>query len=252
MFWIGILLQIGVEAPASHFHRGQLHGIGRGDDMPLTNLHHDVMTDSAPHTSARSNRFWTIPNVLSGTRLIGSFAIVGCALAERPIVVLVLFIVLEMTDWFDGRLAIALNQRTTFGARLDSAADVTLATAALFAGLWLHWTALQAELVWIGSAIGTYWISSIFGLIKFRQVPAYHTFAAKKCWGLITIGVVCLFAEWHLWPLRVALIAVTLTNLEAISITAALRAPRVDVTSLWHLLRSKDQTEGFPTQGEDP
>lgn len=185
------------------------------------------------------DRFWTIPNILTVSRLIGSGVLVGLALVEWPMAVLVLFVVLEMTDWFDGKLAIVLHQRTELGARLDSAADVALAAATLFAGLWLHWATLQPEFVWVGAAIGTYAASSLFGLWKFGQVPAYHTFGAKKCWGLITIGVVCVFGGWAVWPFRVAMIAVTLTNFEACLITGALREPRVDVLSLYHALRDR-------------
>jgi phosphatidylglycerophosphate synthase len=212
-----------------------------------TSMKHPTSTDeplpgkgsSNDETTECSNRLWTIPNVLSAIRLIGSFVLVGMAVAEEPIAVLVLFVCLEMTDWFDGRLAIALNQRTILGAQLDSTADVALAGSTLFAGLWLHWAALQPEFVWLGSAIGLYAVSSLYGFRKFGAIPTYHTFGAKKCWGLITIGVVCIFGGWATWPFRVAMIAVTLTNLEAILITRALREPQVDVTSLFHVLRDQ-------------
>ncbi len=184
-----------------------------------------------------TRRFWTIPNVLSGLRLVGCFGLIGLALAERPMGVLVLFVILEMTDWFDGRLAIALHQKTEFGAKLDSTADAALAGSTLFAGLWLHWAALQSEVPFMAAAIGTYAVSSLYGLWKFRQIPTYHTYGAKKSWGLITIGVVCIFGGWETWPFRVALIVVTLTNVEAILITRVLTAPHVDVLSLYHALR---------------
>ena len=187
----------------------------------------------------RSNRLWTIPNALSAIRLVGSFVLIGLAVLGEPAAVLVLFICLEMTDWFDGRLAIALNQRTVFGARLDSAADVALAGAALFAGLWLHWASLQPEFIFMALAIGLYGVSSLYGLRKFGAIPTYHTYGAKKCWGLITIGVVCIFGGWATWPFRVAMIAVAVTNFEAILITRVLEQPRVDVTSLYHVLRDK-------------
>lgn len=205
------------------------------ESQPLPDSGREVGGSGEP----RSNRLWTIPNFLSAIRLIGSFVLIALAIAEEPLSVLLLFIALEMTDWFDGRLAIALNQRTVFGARLDSAADVCLAGATLFAGLWLHWAALQPEFIFMAAAIGLYGVSSIYGLRKFGSIPTYHTFGAKKCWGLITIGVVCIFGGWATWPFRVAMIAVTLTNLEAILITRVLQQPRVDVTSLYHVLREK-------------
>ncbi len=184
-----------------------------------------------------SKRLWTIPNVLSAIRLVGCFGLIWLALAERPMAVLILFVILEMTDWFDGRLAIALHQQTEFGAKLDSTADAALAGSTLFAGLWLHWAALQPEVPFMVAAIGMYAVSSFYGLWKFLQIPTYHTYGAKKSWGLITIGVVCIFGGWATWPYRVALIVVTLTNLEAILITRVLTAPHVDVLSLYHALR---------------
>lgn len=195
-------------------------------------------TDStSDETTSVTDRLWTIPNVLSAIRLVGSFGLIGLALAEQPFAVLILFIVLEMTDWFDGRLAIALHQRTVFGAKLDSTADAALAGSTLFAGLWLHWAALRSEVPFMAAAIGTYVVSSLYGLWKFRQIPTYHTYGAKKSWGLITIGVVCIFGGWAVWPFRVALIVVTLTNLEAILITRVLKSPQVDVLSLYHALK---------------
>ncbi len=184
-----------------------------------------------------TNRLWTIPNVLSAIRFVGCFGLIALALAEKSMAVLILFVILEMTDWFDGRLAIALHQRTEFGAKLDSTADATLAGSTLFAGLWLHWAMLQLEVPFMVAAIGTYVVSSIYGLWKFHQIPTYHTYGAKKSWGLITIGVVCIFGGWATWPFRVALIIVTLTNIEAILITRALTSPHVDVLSIFHALR---------------
>ena len=204
-----------------------------------------VRTPNSNNGGEVTNRLWTIPNILSAIRLVGCFGLIGLALAERPMAVLVLFVLLEMTDWFDGRLAIALHQQTEFGAKLDSTADAALAGSTLFAGLWLHWAALQPEVPFMVAAIGTYAVSSLYGLWKFRQIPTYHTYGAKKSWGLITIGVVCIFGGWAMWPFRVALIVVTLTNLEAILITRVLTAPHVDVLSLYHALRIErsDQSE---------
>jgi phosphatidylglycerophosphate synthase len=205
-----------------------------GTDSRLRDAEPRPNTDDSGEVT---NRLWTIPNVLSVIRLVGCFGLIGLALAERPMAVLILFVILEMTDWFDGRLAIALHQQTEFGAKLDSTADAALAGSTLFSGLWLHWAALQSEVPFMIAAIGTYAVSSLYGAWKFRQIPTYHTYGAKKSWGLITIGVICIFGGWATWPFRVALIVVTLTNLEAMLITRVLTAPHVDVLSLYHALR---------------
>ena len=82
-------------------------------------------------------------------------------------------------------------------------------------------------------------ISTVAGLCKYRRWPSYHTRAAKTSWFLILVGAVCLLGEWTLWPLRVALAAVTLTNLEALLITIVLPTWRADVGSIFRVWRGR-------------
>jgi cardiolipin synthase (CMP-forming) len=66
---------------------------------------------------------------LSG--LASSPFLVALALAGQAMPVLVLFLVLEASDWIDGKVAIVLEQRSTLGARLDTVADLTMYAALL-------------------------------------------------------------------------------------------------------------------------
>ena len=68
-------------------------------------------------------------------------------------------------------------------------------------------------------------------------MPSYHTRAAKTCWLLIGIAVFSVFAEGPVWPLRVAMAAAILTNVEGILITLVLPRWEADVTSIYHALR---------------
>ena len=181
-----------------------------------------------------SRRRWTIPNTLSAIRLIGSIGLICLALAGQPALFVVVFLVLAMTDWVDGKLAIWLHQRTVLGARLDSAADATLFAALLFGSVWLNAGLLYAERYWLAAAVVSYLVTTATGLIKYGRVPSYHTRAAKTCWLLIIIAVVYLFMEWSLWPLRLAMLGVTLTNLEATLMTLVLARWHADVPSLYH------------------
>lgn len=145
-----------------------------------------------------------------------------------------------MTDWLDGKLATLLDQRSVLGARLDSWADAALYTALLFGALWLHGrTTLASELLWIIPAVATYAISTATGFWKYRRWPSYHTRAAKTSWFLILVGAVCLFGGWSLWPLRIALFATTLTNLEALLITILSPTWRADVGSVFEVLSGR-------------
>ena len=186
-----------------------------------------------------SNRLLTIPNILCMIRLLGSFVLIPIAWQNRNEVFLWLFLFLYMTDWVDGKLAILLNQRSVFGARLDSWADAALYAALVFSIVTMYGATLRAELVWIVVAIGTYLISTAAGFYKYRRWPSYHTRAAKTSWFFTGVAVVSLFSDWSLWPLRGAAVAVALTNFEAVMITVISPVWRANVTSIYHAWRDK-------------
>ncbi|MCZ6831482.1 MAG: hypothetical protein O7F73_18185, partial [Gammaproteobacteria bacterium] len=96
---------------------------------------------------------------------------------------------------------------------------------------------LRFELVWIIPALATYLISTAAGFWKYQRWPSYHTRAAKTSWFLIIVGAIGLFIDWSLWPLRIALAATTMTNLEAILITIISPTWRANVTSIYHAWR---------------
>jgi CDP-diacylglycerol--glycerol-3-phosphate 3-phosphatidyltransferase len=208
-------------------------------DRIMTSSSHVGRDDTAADRSAPpvSDRTLTIPNVLCGVRLILSPGLIVLALLQQPYWFLALYVFLAMTDWLDGKLAILLNQRSVLGARLDSAADVTLYGSLLLGGLWLTWHVLRHESLWIALVIVSYVLSTAAGWWKFGRLPAYHTRAAKTSWLLVLIAAVCVFANQWVWMIRVSLVAVTLTNLEALLITGVLAESRTDIPSLWHALR---------------
>jgi cardiolipin synthase len=180
----------------------------------------------------RRDRWLTIPNAICVFRFLGSFAIIPAVIAERPLVVLSLFVFLAMTDWVDGKLARALDQRSLIGPKLDSAADVAMYAMFLFAVSWLRADVLRSELLWVGAAAVCFAIAIAAALVKFGSQPSYHTLSAKTTWFLMVIAAIALFLDWSVWPLRIALLGVIVTNLESIAITATLSQPYTDVISL--------------------
>jgi phosphatidylglycerophosphate synthase len=214
------------------------------DGVKRSNEHNETLDVAEPEIS---NKILTIPNLLCLVRLVGSFILIPIAWQGRNEVFLWCFIFLAMTDWVDGKLAILLNQRTVLGARLDSWADAALYAALLFGLVTLYGDTLRAELAWIATALVTYLISTVAGFWKYKCWPSYHTRAAKTSWFLTGLAVIALFVEWAIWPLRVAAVAVTLTNIEAIFITIISPAWRADVTSVYHAWRDC-KTPGAPGQ----
>ncbi len=177
--------------------------------------------------------FWTVPNTLCLVRIVGSVLLVGIAWWEKPRLFFGGYLFLAATDWIDGKLAVRWHQRTVIGARLDSLADVMLYGAVLIGTLMLKGTVLLAEWPWITAAVGSYFASSLYGYAKFGKVPNYHTRGAKTSWLLMIVAVGALFFDVSVWPLRIAMLGVTLTNLEAMAITTILPRWEADVISVF-------------------
>ena len=189
--------------------------------------------------SSSSSSVMNVPNLLSGLRFLGSFVLIGLALDGGGPLLLPLMVLLILSDWVDGKLAIALKQRTTFGARLDSLADVTFYGAVLFAMCWLTSALIIAEGAWVAPGIVCYGVSSIIGWFKFGQIPTYHTLGAKAGWLLGGLAILAIFAKGWGWPLRVVGIWILAVNIEAILITLILPMPKVDVPTLVDALMTR-------------
>lgn len=190
-----------------------------------------------PRDEAYRNWIFTIPNVICMLRLAGSAALPAVALGGLRYWFVGLFVALTLSDWIDGRIARWLRQRSDFGARLDSFADAALYTALLVGVAILSWETMRAEYLWLAVAVGSYFLTTLTGLIKYHRVPSYHTWAAKKSQGLVLLAGVAIVLAWAVWPLRIAALAVTLTNIEATLMTLVLPRWRADVPSLWTALR---------------
>lgn len=83
-----------------------------------------------------TNRVFTVPNVLSFLRLAAIPVFVWFALTGNPTVAVVILMVSGVTDWFDGYLARALNQRTKLGSQLDPITDRLYIIATVITLLW--------------------------------------------------------------------------------------------------------------------
>jgi len=184
------------------------------------------------------NRLWTIPNLLCFIRMAGSVILLGAAYIDRPRLFVWLYLFLAMTDWIDGKIAIALNQQSVLGARLDSWADASLYTALFLGSIMLYQNELIQEIKWVVPAVATYIFSVLFCLYKFHHWPSYHTKLAKISWLMIMIGAVSFLYGLSVWPLRLAMISVTITNLETSLITLFAQKWRTDVLSLYSLLKN--------------
>ena len=102
--------------------------------------------------------FWTIPTLMTWTRIIAIPLIVGVFYldlppASRNMIATIMFVVFALTDWLDGYLARKLNQTSAFGAFLDPVADKFLVCACLLVLVHLGRADVFVALIIIGREI---------------------------------------------------------------------------------------------------
>lgn len=193
-----------------------------------------------PESQYRHN-YVTIPNVICAIRLIGAIWLFWLITQNSLVLFTCVFVALNLSDWIDGRLARWLNQRSDFGARLDSFADSVLYGALFFGLFWFRGDVLVRESLFWGVGLLSYLLTTGMGLWKYGRVPSYHTYGAKVSQWFVLAGAICLLLDYTVWPFRIAMFLVTLTNLEATAITWILPKWRADVLTILHVLPENRQ-----------
>lgn len=175
-----------------------------------------------------------VPNALCLVRLLGSFAALGLAYSGWLVPFLVLVAFLVFTDWIDGKLAVALKQRTTFGAGLDTVADIALYSAFVLGTAFLRRDFFEREFLWMVPIAATYAVTILLCLVRFRRYPSYHTRLNKMGGFVLSAGLLGFLFAGVGWPLHVAAIYLTVANLETAAITLILPRWQTDLPSIWH------------------
>ena len=129
--------------------------------------------------------FWTIPTLMTWTRIIAIPLIVGVfymklAPVDQNMIATVMFVVFAATDWLDGFLARKLNQTSSFGAFLDPVADKFLVCAALLVLVHLGRADVFVALIIIGREIAISALREWMALIGATKSVAVHMLGKLK------------------------------------------------------------------------
>jgi len=185
---------------------------------------------------------WTIPNAISALRILGSpILLIAAYLGQRGLF-LWTAVVLLFSDWLDGKLAIVLDQRTTLGARLDSAVDALMYGSIALAFWWMERELVLAHLSWFLMVLASWILSATVALVRFGKLPSYHMWSAKIAWFVAACTVVILLLTDITAILPWALALVTFSNLHAVAISLTLPHWAADVWSLrqaWRIRRKE-------------
>ena len=161
--------------------------------------------------------FWTIPTLMTWTRIVAIPLIVGVFYAPlepatRNLIATVMFIVFAATDWLDGFLARKLNQTSAFGAFLDPVADKFLVCASLLVLVHMQRADVFVALIIIGREIAISALREWMAQIGASKSVAVHMIGKLKTtvqmiaipfllydgqlFGVIDTGV---WGTWLIW-----------------------------------------------------
>jgi CDP-diacylglycerol--glycerol-3-phosphate 3-phosphatidyltransferase len=187
-----------------------------------------------------SERFWTIPNILSLYRiLIFPFVLYLIFVGNEPLFTVFIIISL-LSDILDGFIARTFNQQTQVGARLDSWADLGTYFLAFYAVYIFKWEVLKPHalmlIVYAFALVLTY----VVVLLKFKALIGLHTYLFKITGYLQGAFIIFLFlwgfnAGQYYFSLCFGIIAC----IEEIIIAFLLSKPRSNVKGLWWVLKNK-------------
>ena len=134
----------------------------------------------------RWRRRLTVPNALSLFRILCAPVLVMLAVdGQRPGVVVV-FVLMTISDWVDGRVARQFNQRSDIGPRIDSIADLLMYVTLLVSAVILDGERLISEWPWIVAPFAAYLTAGMLSVAKFGRWPHHHTLIGE---GLLGVDV---------------------------------------------------------------
>jgi cardiolipin synthase len=179
----------------------------------------------------------SIPNLISGLRLLLAPVLLWLAGSGQSVAFLTGMGIALFSDWADGWLARRWNQMSAFGTRLDSWADFATYMVLALGSWWLWPGLIRDEGPTVLVIFSSYTITKVVGLLRYRQLDGFHTWSGKLSAVALAVGGLSLLAGFSPWPLRVAAGVVVLSDLEELALMALLPRWEADLPSLWHALQ---------------
>ena len=183
----------------------------------------------------------TLPNAISALRIATAPALLLVAAADRPDVFILLFALGMFSDWVDGFAARHLHQTSPLGARLDSWGDFSMMLS-VPAGVAILWPEIIAEEApYVAVALVAYLTPLLFGLIRYRRLPSFHTWGAKFCTTAVSVSLLLVFLEISRWPFRLCVPFLVIESIQEIGMVGILPQWHPNIPSLWHALRLRSE-----------
>jgi cardiolipin synthase len=189
-----------------------------------------------------TERFWTIPNILSLYRII-IFPFVLWLILSRNEALFAVFISISLvTDFLDGFIARKFKMQTNIGVKLDSWADLGTYILAFIAIGLFKWQQIKPHALMLYVFAGVLALSYAIVFLKFKGLIGLHTYLFKITGYVQGAFIISLFLwGFYLLPYYACLCWGTLACMEEIIIIFILKEPRVNVKGLYWVLKNKNR-----------
>jgi cardiolipin synthase len=192
------------------------------------------------HTkTAPTEKFWTIPNLLSLYRIV-VFPFILWMIIDRKETLFSIFITISLvSDILDGLIARVFKQKTLLGARLDSWADLGTYILAFLAIYFFKWNEISPYAMMFYIFGCTMILSYLVVFFKFKGLIGLHTYMFKITGYIQGAFIVILFLwGFYVWTYYTCLLWGTLACIEEIIIMLILQQPRSNVKGLYWVLKN--------------
>lgn len=187
----------------------------------------------------KENRY-TIPNLLSGYRIVAlPFIIWALVSGERNLFITLLSVNL-VTDILDGYIARKWKLETKLGAKLDSIADIGTYLVAVWGMFALERAFMNEHAAVLITLVVLYLLPQLVAIIKFRQIASLHLYSGKVVAYLQGIFIFTFFiwghSDWFFYPVMLVSYLSYLEETIAILVIPALKE---NAKSLYTILKTK-------------
>jgi CDP-diacylglycerol--glycerol-3-phosphate 3-phosphatidyltransferase len=198
-------------------------------------------------SSPRAAAPWLLVGARAAATVVLAAALARRALTDR--LVLALFIVAFVSDYFDGVVARALGVVTRALRQADSVVD-TIFYLVLAAATWtLHPDVLGRHPAALAVCLATLGGWYLLDLVRWGAAAGFHAWSAKLFAAALGVWAVMLYGFGVDGPwLVVACAAGTVSHLEGMAISVVLREHATDVPTVVHALRLR----ASPATAEEP
>ena len=157
--------------------------------------------------------------------------------------VLSLFVIAFLSDYFDGVIARACGVATRALRQADSTVDTAFYLVLGAVTYHLHGDVLRRHASALTICIGTLAVWAILDLLRWRAAAGFHAWSAKLFAAALGVWAVALYGFGADGPWLVAACAAgTFSHVEGIAISFTLRQHVTDVPTWPHALRLRRQT----------